>query len=79
MAAKKKKPGRPPQGRSPAFVVYARVDPAFEAIMERYLSETEPAPTQTAVIETALKEFFRARGYWPPPDDTAEPQQKSGR
>jgi hypothetical protein len=60
---KKKKP----QGRSPAYVVYARIDPAIGAALDRYMESLEAAPSMKASLEAALKHFLKAKGFWPPP------------
>ncbi len=33
-----------------------------------YLLSQRPKPSTTSVVETALEDFLRARGYYPPPE-----------
>lgn len=65
--ASKRKPGRP-KGRKPSYTVYARVDPVLGQALEAYIDRTEPRPSQTAVIELALKRLLKEAGFWPLPD-----------
>lgn len=68
LMADKRKPGRPKAGgRKPAYVVYARIDPALGGAFDRFVSEARPRTDKTGGIELAIEELLRARGYWPPP------------
>lgn len=52
--------------RSPAWAVYARLDPALEKPVEEYINSQEYPPALARVIERALKDLLRKHGYWPP-------------
>lgn len=45
------------------------IDPAIMDAFDRYVAETEPNPTNTSTVETALKRFLGSVGYWPPQAD----------
>lgn len=68
----KRKIGRPPkrpiepgQSRSSAYVIAVRLDPALGAAFDRWVGSMEVEPTMTAAVETALREFLRAKGFYP--------------
>jgi hypothetical protein len=46
------------------------IDPAIAAALQAYLDGTEPSVFKTAAVESALREFLRARGHWPPSTPT---------
>lgn len=64
----KKKPSKQGdgKGRSPAYVVFARVPPELGAAFEAYLESLRPKPSATAAIVLSLEEFLAQRGFWPP-------------
>ena len=55
----KKKPGRKraPQGRSPNYLLYVRIDPELGDWLEQYMGKLDPQPTTTAMIEHILRRF----------------------
>lgn len=68
MTEPRKKPGRPKKADKPKRSgrnVNVWIQEYLALAMDRCLAETRPAPTQTAVIEDALDEYFRARGFLP--------------
>lgn len=46
--------------------VFARIDDAIGEALDAYLKAQRPRPTMTAVLETALEDFLRAKGFLPP-------------
>lgn len=42
------------------------IDSEIAAALQGYLDETEPSVFKTAAVESALKDFLRSRGHWPP-------------
>jgi hypothetical protein len=52
--------------RSPAWVLYARLDPDLESCVEAYIKSREYAPSKAQVIERALKKLLAEEGFWPP-------------
>jgi len=69
MASRGKKRKDRAQGRSPAHTIYVRIEPGLGAALERYLNETEPRPSLTAVVELALRRYLSAVQYWPPKEE----------
>ena len=69
VAERKKKPGRPKGSfrRPPAVGLNLKIRKDLVGGMLRYMENTIPMPTKTAVIETALLAFLKEQGYWPPP------------
>jgi hypothetical protein len=68
----KKKPRggkRKPQGRSPAYVVFARVDPRLGEVLEDVVETTRPKTDKTAIVEAALEMYFTSLGKWPPAEE----------
>ncbi len=67
LAVAKQSRSKPPkkQGRSPAYTLYARIDPELGAAFEDYINHTKPKPTNTSAVELALEEFLRDKGFWP--------------
>lgn len=49
------------------------LDARLLAALERYISETKPRPTTTAVVVLALEEYLEERGFWPS-SASAEPE-----
>lgn len=49
-------------GRSPSWVVYARLDPALQKPVEDYIAAQEYPPALARVIERALKLLLRENG-----------------
>jgi hypothetical protein len=64
----KKKPPRG-TGRTPRYILYARIDVALGEVLDRYVRDTKPRPSATSVTELALQEYFERLGLWPPPPD----------
>ena len=60
MSATKKRPAR--RNRVALHVLIA---PALAEALGGYLSSAEPRVTRTAAVESALREFLKARGQWP--------------
>jgi hypothetical protein len=64
------KRGRPKTGRTPKYVVYARVEPVIGAALEAFVASQRFEPKVTAVIEKALTDLLAREGFWPwPPPD----------
>lgn len=59
-AAEAKKPKR-----SPAWEIYARLDPDLKPAFEAYREKQEYPPNLARVIERALKKLFEESGDWP--------------
>lgn len=51
--------------RSPAWEVYARLDPELKPAFEAYREAQEYPPNLARVIEKALKKLFEESGHWP--------------
>lgn len=64
MPRRTNKPG--PSAPRSDEVLHVRIDPAIDAALDAYLDATEPRVSKTAAVESALREFLRAKGYWPP-------------
>lgn len=45
--------------------------PLLEAL-RRFVQETEPHPTLTAVINTALEHYLKSQSFWPPREKTSK-------
>ncbi|MFO0846623.1 MAG: hypothetical protein U0797_30360 [Gemmataceae bacterium] len=41
-------------------------EPIMQAL-EMYLDGTDPRVSKTAALESALKDFLKGKGFWPPP------------
>src|SRR5262245_30383182 len=41
--------------------------------LDAYLASLRPRPTDTSVMEVALEDYLRGKGFWPPP---AGPEEK---
>lgn len=67
--AKKRTDSKTPN-RSPAWVVYARLDPELQAPVEEYINSHEYPPTLARVIERALRDLVakHKRGRTGPAD-----------
>jgi hypothetical protein len=72
----KRKPGRPPKGDKPQPRDTSRhvsprlafhLPPSLLKAFMSYLDELDPRPDQSEALRSALKEFLKARGKWPPP------------
>ncbi len=59
-------PKRPARTGSP---LHAWIDPAIMEALDAYVESTEPRVTKTSTIETAIKDFLRRQGRWPPKTD----------
>lgn len=57
-SVKGRKPGRPKTGRTPAFVVYARIDQSLGEQFAEYVNGVRPKTTQAAVIELLIEQFL---------------------
>ena len=57
------------KGRSPACIVYARIDQELGEVFSAHIESIEPQTTLTAVLEMAVREYLAKRGLWPPTDD----------
>ncbi len=75
MAEKKRKVGRPRRAdskRSQGVDRHADPRKAFHApaelfaALEAYREATRPQPSEAECLRTALEEFLRAKGFWPP-------------
>jgi len=74
--AANRKPGRPPKGDKPQprdtdrhvspRLVFHVPQSMYDAFMS-YLDELDPKPDQAEALRTALRDFLKARGKWPPP------------
>jgi len=53
-------------GRSPAWQVFARIDPELRAACEAYIASQEYPPTMSRVLERALRDLLKRAGFWPP-------------
>jgi hypothetical protein len=59
-------PGRPPSPDPKIANLNARLPRDHALALEAYLGSQRPAPTVTAVVLTALEDFLRSKGFWPP-------------
>lgn len=68
MARKKTSPSTEPkqQPQRSGKAVHLWLDEQLVAILDDFVRTNDLSPTKTAVIEAALREYFRAKGYWPP-------------
>ncbi len=46
--------------------LHVYIDPAIADALRGYLAATEPEVSKTAAVESALREFLRSKGQWPP-------------
>lgn len=60
----KRSVGRPP--RTDVATIHAEVDSAIVDAFDQFMASQSLKPTRTSAIETALREFLEARGFWPP-------------
>lgn len=60
--AQKKKPPT----RTPAWVLYCRVDPELEKAVGEFISQQELKPSLARVVERALKLYLESKNCWPP-------------
>lgn len=58
----------------PGYPIFARVKDELGVVLDKYLEDQRPKPTVTAVIETALEDFLRSRGY----DVPSAPKKNGG-
>jgi hypothetical protein len=61
-----KAPARPVANRT-GEPLYVWIEVALGAALTAYLNDLRPRATKTAVVEMALEEFLRSKGYFPPP------------
>ncbi len=61
MGKKKPRPNR----TTVALNLYIRPDIA--AALDSYLAEQRPSRTKVSTVETALEDFLKKAGHWPPP------------
>lgn len=54
-------------------LIHLWLDKYLMEVLDTYVEESDPQVSKTAVVESALREFFRTRGKWPPPQP---PQEK---
>lgn len=66
VAKRRTNPDKPKPKRSPAYTVYARINPALGAALDLKLSRSRRS--LTAELELALEAWLAADGLWPPPD-----------
>ena len=45
------------------------IDPALHDALRAYLDSQRPRPTTTSVVEVALEDFLRTKGFWPAPSE----------
>lgn len=45
------------------------IEPDLLAALDRFIAAQPVPPDYSAVFRTALMEFLRAQGYWPPPTE----------
>jgi len=65
----KKKPVQTTTTNRTGKPVNVWIDPALYEALRAYLGSQRPRPTTTSVVEVALEDFLRARGFWPPSSD----------
>lgn len=46
--------------------LHAWIEGKIMTALESYLDSTEPRVSKTAAIESALKDFLKGKGFWPP-------------
>jgi hypothetical protein len=71
VAKKRSRPSDPPPtgGEKPprsGTALHCWIDDDLHAALEAFRKATEPEPSKTRTVETALKDFLRLRGFWPP-------------
>lgn len=66
MSDKKKKPKSGDKPKRAGVPLHVWIDEGLAAALQAYLDETEPNVFKTAAVETALKDFLRLKGHWPP-------------
>lgn len=62
-----------PQRRSPAFILYVRINPLLGAALEQYIESLRPQPSLTSTVETFLEDSLARAGFWPTPDGEGKP------
>lgn len=50
----------------------AWIDPDLYGALQAYLASQRPKPTTTSVLEVALEDFLRGKGFWPPAEEGEE-------
>jgi hypothetical protein len=58
--------GEPRRPNRTGVSLHVYIEPAIDGALQGYLDASEPKVSKTAAVETALREFLRARGHWPP-------------
>ena len=61
-----------PQNRTPAFVVYARIDEQLGKVLESHVNGIKPKTSLTAVVELAIEQYLERLGLWPIHQDDAD-------
>ncbi len=68
--AKRKKPvrrGKPAVPNRTGTPLHVWIDPEIAEALQGFLASADPRISKTAAVESALREFLRPRGFWPPP------------
>lgn len=65
----KKKPGAAPEGDAPRNPISYRPSKVVAEAMEDYRAKFEFKPDKSAILERALRQFFREKGYDIPSED----------
>jgi hypothetical protein len=73
MAKKKRPTPGQTQGRSPAYTLYARIDPDLGEAFEDLLGSIQPRTTTVGLVELILRDYLTRAGKWPRP---APPPEK---
>lgn len=66
MAQDKKPRGRPKNETKKTYSVFSRVSDALGTALDRYLGSQRPSPSVASVVEVALEDFLKEKGFWPP-------------
>ena len=63
---KRKRPGRPPTGRAPTMVIFARVAPSLGQALRNHVASIQPKTTIGAVLAMTVERYLTECGLWPP-------------
>lgn len=68
VADRKKKTDEPEEKKPQrsGLPLHVWIDPEINQALLDYLEDTEPRVFKTSAVESALKDFLRNKGYWPP-------------
>jgi hypothetical protein len=70
MGKKRNTSGGDEPKKRPGYPVFARIDASLGEAIEAYLEAQRPKPTLTSLLEVAIEDFLRSKGFWPRAGDS---------